>query len=218
MIAHHAQMPPTDFSNWSSDAKYLVFLDSANHLFIASRSSLQSQQINPTSTGTVSNLRWEPNDLLAFTWTTEESTTRSKTDIYTYTINTRSLDRPLSKIDKLSGITFSRFSFSPTMQYLALTNGSLYIVNQNTGHVSDITVNAGHLNAKDTIEKIQGSISELLWHPQGDWLITSNNESSYFVDVVNVDGTIQRELTMCSGRRLSSSVCFGWMPDVKVLN
>lgn len=215
-ISDSAQLPPTNsygarrgFASWSPDDGNIAFFNSDDQVFMATVPSLQTRQVSPAQKGSSSFVHCESIDVLAFMWTGTENVSEWTEDIYSYTAGTNTLDKPLSKTSKPLGITPNYFAYSPAMTYLAVTDGKLYIVDQRTHDIKIITVKDAHLNPNN--ELILGNINQVLWHPAKNWLITLSVQSPYLLNVVNVDGMIQRELTLCS----TSLSCFGWLPDVR---
>jgi hypothetical protein len=213
-IAVNAQLPlgstynyKFNVSSWSSDSRNIVFWDTDDRIFTVTVPSFQVYQVSPPQKGFSSFLAWESSDLLTFNWTTTEDLTRWTSDLYTYTVSTGQLNKPLSKTDRSLNIIPRFFSFSENMQYLAVADGKLYIVDQPTNHITVITAKTDRLNPTNNF--IWNNISSFLWHPNGRWLITESSDLPFLLNVVNADGTIQRELTLCS----NAPSCFGWLPD-----
>ena len=118
---------------------------------------------------------------------------------------------PLSKLDRnLTMPPNTFFAYSSNMEYLAL--GGLEIIDVLTSHVTTVAIKDNRLNP--TNDPIMSNIDQFMWHPTENWLITMSAWPVYLLNVVNVDGTTQRELALCS----SSPSCFGWLPDIKTLN
>jgi hypothetical protein len=224
LISDVAQLLPSptsydnfSFPSWSADSNNIIFLTSSRHIFMVALPSLQSYQISPPQMGFSSFVQWESNDVLAFIWTAEDIS-HSTVNIYTYGLATHTLDNALSRTNQILAAPPGYFSFASDRKYLGMANGLLYIVDQHTDHVTAITVKDEHLNPTKDI--ILGNINQFLWSPHGNWLITLSVESPYLLNVVNIDGTIQRELSVCPTSTLpeNGGSCFGWLPDKKTLN
>jgi WD40 repeat protein len=147
-------------------------------------------------------IRWIPDGSVMFAWYV-----RALYGAQIYIYSPISGESDLIVPDDRSKVIVAEY-FAPLRgDYLAYQGG---IVNVATGISSDLRFQTSRFTGSFGIE-------ELYWHPTEDWLFLagSNIENLHPINVVRMDGVIQRELALCP---LQSISCFGWLPDVRDLD
>jgi len=200
-------------STWSRNGNFALFLtqDLQLNLVTAVPFSLEKIAGLPPngSTNYEPLLRWSASgDQVSFAWTQQDQNSTSgliHSWVYSYQPRTRQLSTLIPMIDA----EISYFAFSSDGRYRTYSdNARITILDMNSGKNVQITTLKISLPDVDPASLLP---KQVLWHPQQDWLLVMGYLQSpwYAVNVINADGTVQRDLGVC----ILVPSCFGWLPD-----
>jgi Tol biopolymer transport system component len=186
-------------SGWSPSGDKAVIFSSDNDLYALALSPYSLQKIPVPLIGKTNFVRWINNsDRCLFERDPIEP--QKQAEIFSYDFQTRILD-PFLESSETDNISF--LALSPHGHFLAYSYLDGYLVDLTTGSTNRIEFMSSSLPEG-------GRIDEVIWHPSEGWLfILYQAPSMRLVNVVNSEGSIQRELTECA----PTYACFGWMPD-----
>jgi hypothetical protein len=152
-------------------------------------------------------LRWNSDgDEATFIWNQVNSfNSISNSAVYSYSVISPKISKILSVTDNI----ISHFSSSSDSRYWAISfeGGNGIILDTILG--GSLTIHVKNNSPQIITEPV--SVDAMLWHSKQDWLFVLGDFGVSFwtdLNVINANGTIQRDLGIC----FLAPSCFGWLP------
>jgi WD40 repeat protein len=198
---------PFSESMWNAKNEAVFTTTDGKLRWLSTAPTTIHEVVQPPLNGEVyvhSPIRWTPDGNVMFSWFTAIDRLYGS-QIYTY--DPASGESILVAPNDPSQVILGEYFAPLNGNYLAYQNG---ILNMSSGEYMELRFQTSRFTGSFGIE-------ELYWHPTEGWLFLAGTriENLNPINVVSMDGVIQRELALCPLRSVS---CFGWLPDLRELD